>query len=258
MRQPIIAGNWKMYKTSVEAVSLVQELIDLVSDVEDVEIVVCPPFTALSDVANLLASEETKIRLGAQNMHWEDEGAFTGEVSPLMLKALNLNYVIIGHSERRQYFDEDDETVNKKIKAAVKHNLRSIMCVGESLEQRESNKTQEVVQRQLFEGLKGLSADDLKNLVVAYEPIWAIGTGKSATAQDANDVIRHIRALIGSQFGQGLAKDIRIQYGGSVKADNAGKLMAEPDIDGALVGGASLEAQSFAQIVKYSQSACRT
>ncbi len=258
MRKPIIAGNWKMYKASSEAVNLVRELADLVADTADVEIVVCPPSVTLKSVADLLDSGRSGIKLGAQNMHWEDEGAYTGEVSPLMLKELNLDYVIIGHSERRGLFGETDETVNKKIKSAIRHNLSPIMCVGESLEEREDHKTQEVVQRQVIQGLKDLNKEDLENLVIAYEPIWAIGTGKSATAQDANDVIRHIRALIGSQFGQDMAREIRIQYGGSVKPANTSELMAEPDIDGALVGGASLKAESFAQIVKHSRSACRT
>jgi triosephosphate isomerase len=191
-------------------------------------------------------------------MHWEEEGAFTGEISPIMLKEFSMDYVIIGHSERRGYFGEDDEIVNRKLKSAVLHGLAPIMCVGESLEEKEEEKTQEVVQRQIFQGLKGLSTEDAKNLVVAYEPIWAIGTGKSATAQDANDVIRHIRALIGSQFGQDLARTTRILYGGSVKPANIDELMTEPDIDGALVGGASLKAEDFAGIVKFSKSACCT
>ncbi len=230
---------------------LVQKLVDLVAGIQDVEIVVCPPFTALKSVAALLESGKTNVELGAQNMHWEDTGAYTGEVSPVMLKELDLKYVIIGHSERRGYFGEKDETVNKKAKAAIAHELNPIICVGESLEQRENGETQEVVRRQIFEGLAGLSADDVGRIVIAYEPIWAIGTGRSATAEDANDVIRHLRALVGSQFGPEVAKEIRIQYGGSVKAENISEFMDEPDIDGALVGGASLEAESFAQIIKY-------
>lgn len=251
MRRPIIAGNWKMYKTSSEAVELVKQLTALVSDVQSVEIAVCPPFTALQSVADVLVFQETNIKLGAQNMHWEEWGAYTGEVSPMMLKELNLKYVIVGHSERRGLFGEGDEVVNKKVAAAFAHGLVPIMCVGETLEQRENGMTQEVVQRQVFEGLKELSTDNAKQMVIAYEPIWAIGTGKSSTAQDANDVIRHIRALVGSQFGPDVAMQVRIQYGGSVKPDNISEFMAEPDIDGALVGGASLEAESFAQIVKF-------
>ncbi len=258
MRVPLIAGNWKMFKTSSEAVALVEDLIPLVSGIEDVEIAVCPPFTALAGVGSLLKSENSRIRLGAQNMHWEEEGAYTGEISPIMLGEFDLDYAIIGHSERRGYFGEDDEIVNKKLKSAIAHRLSPIMCVGESLEQKEDGKTQEVVQRQIFQGLKELSTNDVKSLVVAYEPIWAIGTGKSATGQDANDVIRHIRALLGSQFGQELAKTTRILYGGSVKPANIAEFMTEPDIDGALVGGASLQAEDFAQIVQHTKSACRT
>lgn len=240
-----------MYKTSSEAIDLVKNLIDLVCDVNNVEIVVCPPFSALESVSKLLESGQTNVELGAQNMHWEDEGAYTGEVSPLMLKELDVKYVIIGHSERRAYFGESDESVNKKVKAAFNHDLNPIVCVGESLEERENGMTQKVVQAQIFEGLRDLSADDAKRLMVAYEPIWAIGTGKSATAQDANDVIRYIRAVIGSIFGPELAKELRIQYGGSVKPENVAELMDEPDIDGALVGGASLDAESFSKIVKF-------
>jgi len=258
MRKPIIAGNWKMYKTSSEAVDLVQKLIDLVDDVQDIDIVVCPPFTALKSVATLLELDKPNIKLGAQNMYWEDEGAYTGEVSPIMLKELNVKYVIIGHSERRGYFGETDEIVNKKVIAAIAHNLTPIMCVGESLEEREDEKTQAVVQKQIFDGLKALNAEDVEKIVIAYEPIWAIGTGRSATAQDANDVIRHIRALIGSQFGPDVAREVKIQYGGSVKPENIGEFMAESDIDGALVGGASLEAEGFTRIVKYDRSGCLT
>ena len=256
MRTPIIVGNWKMYKTSSEAVDLVGELISLVEDAKGVDAAVAPPFTALQSVATLLESGNTRIGLGAQNMHWEDEGAYTGEVSPTMLKELNVKYVIIGHSERRAYFGETDEGVNKKVTAAIAHDLTPIMCVGETLEEREEERTKEVVQKQIFGGLKDLKAQDVSQMVIAYEPIWAIGTGRSSTAKDANDVIRHIRALVGSQFGQEVAKEVRIQYGGSVKPDNIGEFMAEPDIDGALVGGASLEAQSFAGIVQGAESCC--
>lgn len=252
MRRPIVAANWKMYKTSTEAVDLVQGLTELVAGVRNVEIVVCPPFTSLGSVSAFLKSQESTIGLGAQNMYWEDEGAYTGEISPPMLKELGVQYVIIGHSERRGYFGEGDEMVNKKVAAAIAHGLNPIVCVGESLQERESGKTQEVIRRQIFEGLKGLSEHDAERLIIAYEPIWAIGTGRSASAQDANDVTRHIRALIGTQFGPAVAKNIRIQYGGSVKAENINEFMVEPDIDGALVGGASLDAQSFAQIVKSS------
>lgn len=251
MRKPIIAGNWKMNKTNQEAVDLVSELVDLVKDVAHADVLVCPPFTALGDVAKVAAEKSGSVAVGAQNIFWEEKGAFTGEISPLMLKGLNLSYVIIGHSERRKYFGETDESVKRKIKAALTRGLNSIVCVGETLEQREQGKTQEVVQNQITKGLEGLSDEDMQKIVIAYEPIWAIGTGKSATSQDANDVIRYIRAVIGSQFSPDVAKEVRIQYGGSVKPDNIADLMAESDIDGALVGGASLDAQSFAQIVKY-------
>jgi triosephosphate isomerase len=256
-KRRIIAGNWKMFKTAKEAVTLVQNLeeeLDSLNEsfdmVDGVEVIVCPPFTDLKSVYTVLWQDKPPIKLGAQNMYWEDEGAYTGEVSPLMLKDLECAYVIIGHSERRQYFCETDETVNKKVKAALKHKIIPIMCCGETLEQREAGETQDFIQSQIIGGTEGLSADDMKTFIVAYEPIWAIGTGKTASAEDANDVIRHIRAVLASKFGTDVAKDIPILYGGSVKGSNAAELMAQPEINGALVGGASLEAASFADIVR--------
>lgn len=251
MRRPIIAGNWKMNKTAGEAVHLVQDLSYLVEDIDDVEMIVCPPFTSLKSIATVIEMDKLNIGLGAQNIYWEESGAFTGEVSPLMLKDLNVDYVIVGHSERRKYFGETDRTVNEKVKAVLNHGMKLIVCVGETLDERENDQTDSVIQRQVPAALEGLAAYDMEKVVIAYEPIWAIGTGKTATPGQANDVIRHIRAIVGSKFDPELAQKIRIQYGGSVKPDNIAELMAEPDIDGALVGGASLDAESFAQIVKY-------
>lgn len=252
MRKPIIAGNWKMYKTAAQAVLLMQDLEMKLDDKSDgVEIVVCPPFTDLKSVSAVIEMDKLDIELGAQDMHWEDEGAFTGEVSPVMLKDLGVKYVIVGHSERRQFFGETSEIVNKKVKAAIDHGLRPIVCVGETLNQHDRDLANKVVLDQLSEGLAGISKEQAADLVVAYEPIWAIGTGRNATPEQANDVIRHIRAVLGSIFSPELARDMRIQYGGSVKPENISLFMAEPDIDGALVGGASLEASSFAEIVKF-------
>lgn len=249
MRKPIIAGNWKMHKTAGEGVILVQELNALTNAVNDVEIVVCPPFTALTAIAAAVA--RTNIGLGAQNMHWEEKGAFTGEIAPGMLKDIGCTHVIIGHSERRQYFAETDQTVNNKLKAALKAGLKPIMCVGEALVDREANATERVVGAQVKGGLEGLSAQQVAGLVIAYEPIWAIGTGRTASAEDANAVCAFIRRTVAEMFGQASAESIRIQYGGSVKPDNVAELMAKPDIDGALVGGASLEAESFSKLVKF-------
>ncbi len=249
MRKPILAGNWKMHKTVTEAVALVQELGRLTADAKDVDIVVCPTFTALFVVREALSG--TNIQLGAQNMHWEKQGAFTGEISPGMLKDVGCQYVIIGHSERRQYFAETDQTVNQKLKAALANELTPIFCVGESLEQREAGTTEAVVLEQVRAGLAGLSAEQVASLVVAYEPIWAIGTGRTASAEDANAVCKFIRVSIAKLFGQDSADRVRIQYGGSVKADNIAELMAKSDIDGALVGGAALDAVGFSKIVKF-------
>ncbi|WHE06535.1 triose-phosphate isomerase [Thermoanaerobacterium thermosaccharolyticum] len=248
MRRPIIAGNWKMHMTPSEAVNLVNELKPLVADT-DVEVVVIPPFVDLVDVKKAL--DGSNIKLGAQNMHWEEKGAFTGEVSPLMLKEIGVEYVVIGHSERRQYFAETDETVNRKVKSALNHGLKPIVCVGETLSQREDGKAFDVVREQTKKALDGVLKTDVTNVVIAYEPIWAIGTGKTATSKDANDVIKVIRETIASIYDTSTANDVRIQYGGSVKPDNAKELMSESDIDGALVGGASLKAQDFTKIVNY-------
>ncbi|AGB19634.1 triose-phosphate isomerase [Thermoanaerobacterium thermosaccharolyticum] len=248
MRIPIIAGNWKMHMTPSDAVNLVNELKPLVADT-DVEVVVIPPFVDLVDVKKAL--DGSNIRLGAQNMHWEEKGAFTGEVSPLMLKEIGVEYVVIGHSERRQYFAETDETVNRKVKSALSHGLKPIVCVGETLSQREDGKAFEVVREQTKKALDDVLKNDVTNVVIAYEPIWAIGTGKTATSKDANDVIKVIRETIASVYDINTANEVRIQYGGSVKPDNAKELMSESDIDGALVGGASLKAQDFAKIVNY-------
>lgn len=247
MRTPIIAGNWKMYKTAAEAREFAQELRKLPLG-EGVEKVICAPFTALPALAEALNGSD--IALGAQNMHWEEQGAFTGEVSPVMLKEFGVTYVIIGHSERRQYFNETDETVNRKVMAALGHGLVPIVCVGETLEEREAGKTAEVVRVQTAGALKDLTADQVKGIVIAYEPIWAIGTGKSSTAQDANDTIRTIRGVIASTFGQDAAEAVRIQYGGSVKPETVESFLRESDIDGALVGGASLTVDGFAGLVK--------
>jgi len=248
MRKPIIAGNWKLNKTNQEAVELVTLLKRELSDITEVDIVVCPVFTALSEVSDVLV--ESNINLGAQNLYWEESGAFTGEVSGLMLKSLGAEYVIIGHSERRQLFGETNETVNKRIKAALSHNLTPIVCVGENLEERDNDKTFDVVKDHILCSLKGFSSDEMFKMVIAYEPVWAIGTGKTATPEQAQEVHAYIRQLIKEMHGEEVADSICIQYGGSVKPDNISELIAQSDIDGALVGGASLQSDSFVQIVK--------
>lgn len=249
MRRPIIAGNWKMHNTSSQGIALVQELAKLTADAKDVDIVVCPTFTTLAAVATAL--KDTNIHLGAQNMHFEKKGAFTGEINAEMLKDVCCEYVIIGHSERRQYFAETDTTVNKKTKAALEANLVPIVCVGESLEEREAGTTETVVGAQVRAGLEGLTNEQAATVVVAYEPIWAIGTGRTASADDANAVCAFVRRTLADMFGQETADKIRVQYGGSVKADNIAELMSKSDIDGALVGGASLDAVGFSKIVKF-------
>lgn len=248
-RKPIIAGNWKMNKTTVEARDLASKLIPLVSGVKDREIVLGPPFTALHSVSG--AIKGTNISLAAQNMHWEDKGAFTGEISAEMLLDLGCRYVIIGHSERRQYFGETDETVNKKVKQALKKGLLPIMCVGETLAEREAGKLNEIISRQVTGGLKEISVRDMKKVVIAYEPVWAIGTGETATPEQANEVHALIRQKVKSLYNAEIADGLRIQYGGSVTPDNVSSLMAKPDIDGALVGGASLKPESFAALVNF-------
>ncbi len=249
MRKPFIAGNWKMFKTVPEAVRLVKQLKVMLADVVETEVAVCPPFTALQAVGE--AVHGSNIRLGAQNLYWQNEGAYTGEISPDMLVDLGVEYCIVGHSERRAYFGETDESVNMKVKAALAHNLGVIVCVGETLAQRRAGDTNAVVRTQVERGLAGVAAAQPERLVVAYEPVWAIGTGENASGADANAVISYIRSILGQVLGAEQAAATRIQYGGSVKPGNIGEFMAQPDIDGALVGGASLDAASFAQIVKY-------
>lgn len=246
MRKPIIAGNWKMNKTAAEAVTLINELKPLIAKAKP-EVVVCVPYTDLWAVAQ--AIEGSKIKLGAENVAWADSGAFTGEISADMLKEIGVEYVIIGHSERRQYFGETDATVNARLIQALKKDLKPIVCVGETLEEREKNKTKRVLKKQIIEGFKGV--EDFSNIVIAYEPVWAIGTGKTATAEDANKTIGYIRSLVKKTWGAEVAKSLRIQYGGSMKPTNAKELMAEKHIDGGLIGGAALKATDFAGIVNY-------
>lgn len=249
MRKPFIAGNWKMNKIVSEGAELVKELIPLVQGVQDVEIAVCPPAVDLYLVNEV--AQGSNVGVGAQNMYWEESGAFTGEISPAMVKEL-CQYVIIGHSERRQYFGETDEWVNKKVQAALAHGLVPIICIGESLEEKEAGQTGNICERQVLAGLANLTPEQVVGVVIAYEPIWAIGTGRSATAADANETIGYIRQVIRNKF-DAVADQVRIQYGGSVKANNIAEYMAQPEIDGALVGGASLDAESFAAIVKFNQ-----
>ena len=248
MRRPIIAGNWKMYNTPSKTRALIDELKPQIAG-SRAEVVVCPPFVCLPAAKEAL--EGTDIKLGAQDVYWENEGAYTGEVSPEMLKEVGVEYVIIGHSERRQYFNETDETVNKKTLFAIKNCLIPIVCVGETLTQREQGITMELVGKQITIGLTGLNGVDPEKLVIAYEPVWAIGTGKTASSRDADEVIRFIRQVIGKMFTCEFADKVRILYGGSVKADNAAELMNMPDIDGGLVGGASLKAKEFSRIVNF-------
>ena len=248
MRKPIIAGNWKMHKTIAEALQFVDQIKNEVEGT-DVEAVICAPFTLLKDIKE--AVKGTNIKVGAQNMHYEEKGAFTGEVSAPMLKELDMDYVIIGHSERRQYFNETDETVNKKVKAAHKYGLKPIVCVGETLEQKEAGETTNVITTQTRLALEGLSKEQVEGTIIAYEPIWAIGTGKTATSEDANNSIKEIRKEIAKNYGQDVADRVIIQYGGSVKSGNAKELFTTSDIDGGLVGGASLKADEFAKIVNF-------
>jgi triosephosphate isomerase (TIM) len=250
-RQPIIAGNWKMHKDHLEAIQLVQKLAYHLGedDYEGQEIVVCPSFVALRSIQTLIQSDKLPIALGAQNCHAEDEGAFTGEVAAPMLARLDVAYVICGHSERRALFGETDEVVNSKIRAVIKHAMRPILCVGESLEQREAGEATEVVVSQLRGSLAGIKIDDPEALVVAYEPVWAIGTGKTATSTDAQEMCAAVRAELADLYDRETADGVRIQYGGSVKPGNVRELMSQPDIDGALVGGASLSSEDFALVV---------
>lgn len=250
MRRKVIAGNWKMNMLPNEAIEYIQAFEPLVKDAK-AEVILCVPYTDLFYC--LMNAQNTNIKIGAQNVHFEEKGAYTGEVSAKMLKSIGVEYVIIGHSERRQYFAETDETVNKKIKAALTNGLKPIVCVGETLEQREAGKTVEIITNQTKLALEGLTREQVKGIIIAYEPIWAIGTGKTATSEDANNSIKAIRKEIANIYGSEVAEEVIIQYGGSVKSSNAKELFACSDIDGGLVGGASLKPDEFSKIVKYDE-----
>ena len=250
MRRKVIAGNWKMNMLPNETIQFIEDLAPLVKNTEH-EVILCVPYTDLFYA--LLTAQNTNIKIGAQNMHFAESGAYTGEVSGKMLKSINVEYVIIGHSERRQYFNETDETVNKKVKAAFENGLKPIVCVGETLEQRESGKVEEIITNQTKLALDGLTNEQVENTIIAYEPIWAIGTGKTATKEDANYAVKAIRNKIAEIYGQNVADGVIIQYGGSVKSSNAKELFSMSDIDGALVGGASLKADEFSKIVGFEQ-----
>lgn len=252
-RRPIIAGNWKMHHDHFAAIQLTQKLSYLLDrdDYDAVDVVLCPPFTDLRSVQTTLESDRIPMALGAQNCHWEDQGAFTGEVSPVMLAKLNVSYVIAGHSERRQLFGETDDVVNRKVRAVLAHGMTPILCVGETLEEKEAGDTVARVDAQVRAGLAGVARDSVAGMVIAYEPIWAIGTGRNATPGDAQATIAAVRATVREVAGDPAASAVRIQYGGSVKPGNIASLMEQPDIDGALVGGASLDADEFARIVRY-------
>lgn len=248
MRKITIAGNWKLNKTPSETVALIEALKSEVKDVSTVNMIVCPPFTSLTEAAKILKG--INIALGAQNVYWEDAGAFTGEVSAPMLKDAGVSYVIIGHSERRQYFGETNDTVNKRTKKALEHGLSAIVCVGETLEDREAGKTFDVVKDHVTGSLAGLSNDNMTKVIIAYEPVWAIGTGKTATPEQAQEVHQYIREVLKDMFNDDVANNTIIQYGGSMKPENAAELLGQPDIDGGLIGGASLKADAFAAIIK--------
>ncbi len=248
-RRPLIAGNWKMHKTCDEAVKTAQTLARSIPPAGDTEVMIAPPFTALAQVFDVI--KNSPIELGAQNLHWKNQGAYTGEISAAMLKSTGCGYAIIGHSERRQFFGETDATVNLRIKAAIAHSLNPVLCVGETEEERDAEATFKILDRQVNKGLEGLVADQLPDLVIAYEPVWAIGTGKTATIDQAQEAHWFIRSLVEKRFGNPLANCLRILYGGSVKPNNISDLMTMADVDGALVGGASLEAETFIQIVSY-------
>ncbi len=253
MRKPLISGNWKMNLNHFEALKLVQELSYQVSrdDVEVVDISLHPPFTDIRTVQTVIESDRLPFSLGAQHCYFEESGAFTGEVSPAMLAKLNVAYVIVGHSERREVFGETDEMVNLKVKAILANGMTPILCCGETLDEREAGQAEAKVAGQIVAGLAGLSSEQVGGMVIAYEPIWAIGTGKTASAEDAQTMCAHVRATVSEACGEAAANDVRIQYGGSVKPSNAAELMSQPDIDGALVGGACLEAESFGRIIQY-------
>ena len=248
MRKPIIAGNWKMNKTIKEAVAFVNEIKGQVENT-DVEVVLCAPATMLKDMKE--AAKGSNVKVGAQNMHYEESGAFTGEIAPSMLKEIDVDYVVIGHSERRQYFNETDETVNKKVLKALEVKITPIMCCGETLEERESGKMEEVIKTQIVAGLNDVTAANIPNMVIAYEPIWAIGTGVTASSEQANDAVAFIRSLVKELYTEEVSESIQIQYGGSVKPANVEEIMNQSDIDGALVGGASLKADSFMELVNF-------
>lgn len=249
MRRYLIAGNWKMNKTVGEAVELARGLVENVKDISDRDVLICPPFTALYPVYQVIKG--TNVKLGAQDVFYEDSGAFTGEISPIMLRDVGCEYVIIGHSERRHILGETDEIINRKVKNALRNGLKVILCVGELLEEREAGKTIDVVREQTIRGLEGVGIEEVRNLVIAYEPVWAIGTGKTARPEDAQEVQSYIRSLISQLYSGEIASNMVIQYGGSVKASNIDELMAMPDIDGVLVGGASLFLEEFTRIVKF-------
>ncbi|MDW5300078.1 MAG: triose-phosphate isomerase [Sedimentibacter sp.] len=252
MRKILVAGNWKMNNDVEASLKLTENLKELSKEFDqNVDVIICPPFVSLYSVKQALNG--TSIKIGAQNMHFEDRGAYTGEISPLMLKELGVEYVIIGHSERRQYFNETDETVNKKLKSALKYGLKPILCVGETLEQRESGIEKQTVKNQIVKAFEDIDLSDAEKMVVAYEPIWAIGTGKTATSQQANDMAAFIRLAIADTYDRELSEKITILYGGSVKLDNANEILSQSDIDGALVGGASLKAVEFSEIINYSK-----
>ncbi|NBI05354.1 triose-phosphate isomerase [Senegalia massiliensis] len=248
MRKPIIAGNWKMNKTISEGVDFVKQIKHL-GDNTDVEVVVCVPFVSLESIKKELKG--SNVKLGSQNIHWEENGAYTGEISPLMLKEIGIDYAIIGHSERRQYFAETDETVNKKVKTSLDHGINPIVCVGETLEERENNTAKEKVKVQITKALEGISEKEMSDIVLAYEPIWAIGTGKTASSEDANEMIAFIRDIVKEKYDEEISETVRIQYGGSVKPQNVTEIMNQPDIDGALVGGASLKKDDFTELVRF-------
>lgn len=251
MKYPLIVGNWKMFKTISEAITLFNIIKAGTHKIADCDVVVCPPFIALAAISEII--RDTKIDLGAQNMYSETEGAFTGEISPLMLKDVGCRYVILGHSERRQHFKETNEMINKKVVAALKYNLVPILCVGETLEEREARHAFEIVKQQFDQSLKNLKPEEIERVAIAYEPVWAIGTGRTATPEQAEQMHSYIRRLLKEQYGETVGERIKILYGGSVKPDNIAQLMAKPNLDGALVGGASIKAESFIQIVTNAQ-----
>ncbi len=256
MRKPIVGGNWKMNRgTPAEAKEMLEKLIPLVKEIEAVDIVICPPFTVLSSVYDII--KDTNIKLGAQNMYFEEKGAFTGEISPNFLKAVGCEYVILGHSERRNIFNESDALINKKLKKALSMDLKPIVAIGEHLEEREAGKTKEIIENQINETFRDLSKDDILKIVIAYEPIWSIGTGKTTTPDQAEEIQLFIRELLTQKYDKETADTVRIQYGGSIKPTNADELLKQENIDGGLVGGASLQADSLSEIIKAAEKTCK-